>query len=242
MKPLTDIVIPIHNRPEHTKQTLESLFDNTNPLLYRLYIINDNSNEETVELLKKYTHEVGQRKGVAVWLGHTEENVGPAVSRNSVCKMITDKNQRSKYLYHSDNDVYFYPGWINFLTEIYEQFYKEGFRLIGAGCHPYLQTNTTYQSDFGFRLGTKDAVSGYSQLMDWKTWDKYGPFDEGSRGLEMKISGSEDWAFSQKIVKDGYLVGSIEPELVIHTGKTNTYDKPATGAETFKDIEGINIK
>jgi len=62
------------------------------------------------------------------------------------------------------------------------------------------------------------------------------------RGQEKKISGSEDFAFCQKIVKDGFKVGSIEPEVVIHTGKTNTYQEKATGHETFKEVEGVMIK
>jgi hypothetical protein len=90
-------------------------------------------------------------------------------------------------------------------------------------------------------VGIKDAVSGYSQLMTWKTWDKYGPFDEGQGQQEKKIMGSEDWAFCQRIIQDGFLVGSIEPEMVIHCGKTNTYGDPATGVETFKEVDGVKI-
>jgi hypothetical protein len=77
--------------------------------------------------------------------------------------------------------------------------------------------------------------------MTWETWDKYGPFSDNNRNEDIKIMGSEDWAFCQEIIKDGFKVGSIEPEVVIACGKTNTYGNPATGSETFKKFEGVKV-
>jgi len=62
------------------------------------------------------------------------------------------------------------------------------------------------------------------------------------RSAKKKIMGSEDWAFCQKIIEDGFQVGSIEPEVVIPCGRTNTYGEKATGHETFKEHYGVIIK
>ena len=234
-----DIIIPVHNRWDHTIQTLESLLANTDGKLFNLYIVNDKSDPEVGHNLAKF---VASANLDFVHLQSNSENIGPGASRNKITRMITEQGGRSKYLYHSDNDVYFQRGWLETLIVLYEEKGHE-IKVIGGGCHPYLQTSERFQSNvvWGYAIGKKDAVSGYSQFMSWDVWDKYGPFDESMRNAERKIMGSEDWAFCQKIVKDGFMVGSIEPELVIATGKTNTYGDLATGHETFKQSEGVQI-
>ena len=222
---LVDLVIPIHNRLELTKQTLQSLQDHTNPDLYNLYLVDDVSTDGTREYLDVH------KKLIPIFFN--EENIGPGASRNMVAKWITDKNLRSTFLYHSDSDVYFKEGWLEKLIETFLLAEPYGIKLLGAGCHPYLQNKEVVKLDNNFQVGIKDAVSGYSQLVRWETWDHYGNFDESMRGQEKKIAGSEDWAYCQKIVAEAYKVGSIEPELVVHCGKTNTYNEPATGVETF---------
>lgn len=236
MRKLVDIVIPVFNRWELTEQTIHSLFENTDLELFNLYVVNDNSDEKTTELLRRL-------KGVYPFtLIENEKNIGPAASRNQVCNEVIKRDTRSKYLYHSDNDVFFTDGWLQKLVDVFEHSEADDIKLIGGSCHPYLQTSSRIYCDVHeYTIGIKDAVSGYSQLMTWETWKKYGPFDENQGSQEKKIMGSEDWAFCQRIIKDGFLVGSIEPEVVIPTGKTNTYGDPATGSETFKEIEGVKV-
>lgn len=241
MKTRANIIIPVHNRWDHTQQTLESLINHTDPELYKLYVVNDASEKEVTLNLAEFH----KNAPVSFELIYNPENIGPGASRNMVTKMITEKEARSAYLYHSDNDVYFTKGWLEKLIKVYEDLQIQDSRVLvlGGSCHPYLQNNTQIQVSPGYGIvGLKDAVSGYSQLMTWETWDKYGPFDETMRGQAEKIMGSEDWAFCQKIIKDGYKVGAIEPEVVIPCGKTNTYGKQATGAETFKSVDGVMVK
>ncbi len=237
-----NIVIPCHNRWELTKQTLDSLFANTPIDLYDLWVIDDVSAEEDRQKMIEYhtTHKFN--------LILNPENIGPAASRNETCKLITEKGLRGDYLYHSDNDVYFstnaLTNWLQQLVDIYKDLQKQntGVKLLGASCHPYLQDNYQIQVTPGFGIvGVKDAVSGYSQLMTWDTWDKYGPFSDSNRDAEQKIMGSEDWAFCQDIIKDGFKVASVRPELVVPCGRTNTYGNPATGHETFKQVEGVKV-
>lgn len=237
-----NIIMPVHNRWSHTEQSLNSLFEHTDPSLFSVCVINDGSDEETTANLSDMWNLSDPAFDFS--LVHNNENIGPGASRNVICGVISKENRRAKYLYHSDNDVYFTEGWLEKLIEAYEIVEQNGIRLLGGGCHPYLQNNGSielYIAGEHAVVGIKDAVSGYSQLMTWETWDKYGPFDETMRGAEKKIAGSEDWAFCQKIREDGFEVGALYPEVVLHTGKTNTYGEPATGVETFKDVEGVAI-
>lgn len=242
-----DITIPVYNRLEHTKQTLQSLFKNTDPEMYNLYVVDDCSTDGTREWLERNSEHFD--------LFLNKENIGPAATRNFICDWITRYSDKSKYLYLSDNDVYFTEGWLEKLIQAYEEIemlrglsdYPEVL-LLGGGCHPYLKNNSRidvkgveYLGQIKFSVGLKDAVSGYSQLMTWDTWDKYGHLDTVGKDQEIKIMGSEDWAMCQRIIKDGYLVGSLEPEVVIATGKTNSYGALATGHETFKEFDGVKV-
>lgn len=241
-----DIVMPVHNRWKLTKQSLDSLLMNTPMELYTLYIINDGSDDQTSDELQKWFMESG---GDNINLVMNDVAIAPGPSRNKICKQITDNFTRSHYLYHSDNDVYFREKWLETLLEFYDRLLLVmNVALLGGGCHPYLQDNRTFPlfnidgTRSQYELGFKDAVSGYSQFMKWNVWDKYGPFAEDMKDADIKIMGSEDWAFCQRIIKDGAFVASIRPEVVIHCGKTNTYGNPATGHETFPNIPGIIIE
>lgn len=233
-----DIIIPVHNRWQHTEQTLNSLFANTDRKDFKLYVINDGSDEETTRFLNSYPR-------LFTLINHVFP-IGPGPSRNQVTREITEKHERSTYLYHSDNDVYFKDNWLHTMFAIMSycsdkrMVSMNKIKVLGGSCHPYLQTNEILPASIGY-IHTKDAVSGYSQMMIWETWDEFGPFDETMRNAKEKIMGSEDWAFCQKIIKAGYLVGSVVPEVVIPTGKTNTYGKAATGSETFKEYPGVKV-
>jgi glycosyltransferase involved in cell wall biosynthesis len=236
-----NIIMPIHNRWEHTKQSLISLLANTDPKLCLITVVDDLSTDGTTQELDNFVKSYNRGKHIFE-VYHNKTNIGPGASRNFIANAIEYRGNKRKYIYHSDSDVYFKPGWLEKLISAYEDFAPRGLRLLGAGCHPYLQNNDTWGND-DHTIGIKDAVSGYSQFMTWDTWKKYGPFDETMRNAEIKIMGSEDWAFCQKIIKDGFKVGSLQPEFVIHTGKTNTYGNLATGHEiAFPNQEGIMIK
>lgn len=236
-----NIIIPVHNRWSHTEQTLKSLFENTNPALCKISVIDDLSSEVDRYALMKMHKE---NKGPHQWeLYLNETNIGPAASRNKMAASLVYRGEKKKYIYHSDNDVFFVPGWLEKLIEVYNLLDAFDVKLLGGGCHKYLQNNEQIlihqTQDI---VGIKDAVSGYSQFMSWTIWEKFGPFDEGSKGLEEKIAGSEDWAFCQKLIQAGLKVGSLENEVVYHTGRTNTYGKPATGSETIVNKEGVMVK
>lgn len=221
---MVNIIIPIGpNRPELADQTIRSLYENTDE--FGLYVYADGADSETSELLESLKEEYGFDLSV------NTQSKGPGWCRNTLCKFLKSYTPaKAPFLYHSDSDVYFLPGWLDDLIRAYETFPEV--KLFGAGCHPYLLTNQILEKD-GVVVHTKDAIPGFTAFMDWETWDKYGPYDE-----HVGISGSEDWKFCQDIVKDGGLVASIFPEKVIHCGKTNSNGKLAIGGELMGPIEG----
>lgn len=227
-----NIIIPIKNRPELAEQTIRSLYENTPRDDFELYVYGDGPDRATYELL------FSLRDKYEFDLSVNTKSQGPGWCRNKICEFLKGcASSKARFLYHSDSDVYFLPGWLDALIEAYETF-SEKIKLFGAGCHPYLHTNQVWQKlvypdQEPVIVHTKDAIPGFTAFMDWETWDKYGPYDE-----HKGISGSEDWKFCQDIVKDGFYVASIWPEKVIHCGKTNSDGKPAIGAELMGEIPG----
>ena len=67
-------------------------------------------------------------------------------------------------------------------------------------------------------------------MMRWEMWDKYGPLDAHAVGPGQ----SEDWKFCQDIIKDGGLVGSLQPHLVFNCGITNSLGDDSPGADQMQ--------
>ncbi len=148
---------------------------------------------------------------------------------------------RGEWLLFIDDDVAFLPGWLEYMIEALE-FHKE-LGLVGGNRHPYHGINAIWEIDMLAgrarnpmrRVEITDAVAGYSMLMRWETFDKYGPFDSWAKG----ISQSEDYSFARRIVDDGGKVGYVSPSVLEHCGVTNSSGQPATGAEKIERKEGI---
>jgi hypothetical protein len=98
---------------------------------------------------------------------------------------------RGDWLYFSDNDVWFSPGWMDKLTNAAELTEQDGFRLWGGQIHPFHQPLVGPQGS-PLSWGEVDAANGNnvrrnatltehaildgpSWLMRWNTWDTYGP-------------------------------------------------------------------
>ena len=140
---------------------------------------------------------------------------------------------KSKWLYLSDNDAYFTPGWYERMTTLLPLAEKEGFKLLGGQNHPY---HLPIAEAVGAQVLEYNAVAGTSWLMTWKTWDEFGPLVEtGGPG----IGKSEDGDFCAKIRAAGYRVGAVWPYVVHDCGLVNTDGKPCPGAEHIKRYPGV---
>ncbi len=161
-------------------------------------------------------------QAIQVW---NEPIVGKARNRGAASfekdgfKIVRDQD----YLYFTDDDVFFLPGWPERMIEALE---ATGCSVLGGCQHPYHGTNRQHRAG-NVVVNEVDAVAGYSMLMRWETFDKYGPFDETQPG----VAKGEDNAFCERVKAGGGWVGYIDPPAVLHVGLTNSEGKPATGHE-----------
>lgn len=222
-----NIVLVVKDRPNLTRQCLGSLVKNTD-VEWNLMIVDDGSKPPTGELLKLFASV--QRKRVALLINPTSRGILGQVKNLGV--YWSEKFWgRGDYLYLSDNDAYFLPGWSSRMIPILGW----GFDLLGGQNHPYHQPIETAQ------VGVREyeALAGTSWLMRWETWDKYGPLDANAIG----ICKGEDHEFCQRIRKDGGKVGAVYPHVVLDCSLTDTFGKPAVGAETKTErVEGVEYE
>jgi glycosyltransferase involved in cell wall biosynthesis len=211
-----NICMLVKDRPRLTEQALASLIENT-AMDHTLTIVDDGSGVETKELLRKFIWKCPMA-GIVGKLSS-----GPGVARNAgiiACEKAFDKDG---YLYLCDNDCYFLPGWDTALLAAWPIAKQMGFKALGGYAHAYQQPISTQNG-----INELAALGLLSWLMDWETWDKYGPFDPSP-----DINGSEDWLYSQKIRRDGFKVGALAEPVIINCGATSSNGKPCPGASTL---------
>ncbi len=229
---MINVVMLIKDRPVLTAQALYSLFHNTNGD-FNLTVVDDESGEKSLVTSK-------ETERTTVLKIHNSKGI-TGQARNLGVYWAEKYWGRGDWLYLSDNDVYFTEGWDKKMTWAFNSpKVQPMLRLLGGSTHPYHGANKSVEiggsiTGDSVRIDTHDAVSGYSHLMEWHTWDSYGPLDAHAKGIRQ----SEDWAFCQKIIHDGGVVGSIDPPVVYDCGLTDTFGNPATGADKILRYEGI---
>ena len=224
---MTSIIVLVHNRERLTRQTLESLVANTTAP-YSAIVVIDNSTPETISIVEEIAENRTNMKYVV--LRNTAEESGcVGALRNLGAKTSEWTFGRGEWLYFSDNDLYFRPGWLEYMTGML--YHSEDVKVLGGYRHPFHGVNGHRGFSSWGRIELTDAVAGYSMLMKWDTFDKYGPFDANAKG----VCQSEDYAFCRKIAADGGLVGYSETPQILNCGLTNSEENPAIGHEHFKD-------
>jgi glycosyltransferase involved in cell wall biosynthesis len=227
---MLNAVMIVKDRYRLTKQALDSFIANSK-LEWNVTIVDDCSTYHTERLLlykqqqpnitvirlQKPCGVIGCLKNLGVWWSETTFG-------------------RSDFLYIADNDGYFTPEWDSKLFFAFAAGEVHNLKLLGSYRHPYHLPNETIQTGGSIlEVVSTDAVQGLGHLMRWETWDKYGPYAADAPGTNQ----SEDYAFCRRIVDDGFLVGSIQPDVVLNCGLTDTYGKPCVGAEAMPKIEGV---
>lgn len=218
-----------------TRQCIESFYAATSPELSDLTVVDDNCGSEMETVLRFYQAKFGftlVRLTPSLGAGFVT-NLGAFVAGGS-------SPVRGEFLYHSASDFYFYPGWLEALLAAWPTAERMGIGLLGAWSHPYHLPDGEMQP-----LGDqpqvirRQMVAAGSWFMHWKTWEKHGPLNTLHRGLYV---GSEDTEFNFKLIAAGIGRGTIWPEKVVHTGRTNSAGAPTPGAEYMPDIEGVLIE
>ncbi len=239
---MTNITLLAHNRPRLTEQALKSLFDHTDRKTFTLTLLDDCSTDfRTTRLLERYASDY---KNVAlISLKNSRGITGQA--RNLVVYWSEQYFGAGDWLYLSDNDVWFSPGWLEKLTNAAAFSEDSGFVLWGGQVHPYHQPSgepfqyhdiEPGQFKRGDDLRLREPVTlltqhamldGPSWLMRWDTWRKYGPLEAHSKG----VCQGEDVTFCQAITADGCRIGVISPHVVAHTGIRQSNGNLAPGAD-----------
>jgi glycosyltransferase involved in cell wall biosynthesis len=231
MKPVCIILIT-KDRPLLLEQAVRSLYYNTPRELYDLILVDDGS--QIIDF-KKGRHDHGSVNPyqIADHLIITDFK-SPSICRN--LGMEIAKRKGYKYVYHSDNDMYFLPGWLEKCIDLKEnQGYKD-LTIVGPYCHPYLQENKDMaekQDDFY----CVDANSGNSWFMETKDYLDYGLIEHEG------IMNSEDWEMCQRIRKDKKFCVALREKLVIHCGITNSRGEASVGADLLlNEISEAKVK
>jgi glycosyltransferase involved in cell wall biosynthesis len=223
---MVSITMLVHNRPALTKQAIDSLLQNTTDFTLNnaptITVLDDASDKETADLVESYD---------AIGCLRLAESKGTGYARNSVIKASEILFGRGKYLYLSDNDIVALPNWLSTLIAAYEAVKPLGVKALGGYCHPYNRPTKkppVFLGNKTIEVGLLHALGLQSMLMEWGTWDKYGPFDQTPVG---RVRMSEDFAFCQKIRKDGGEVGVVLPHVVLNTSVTDSFGELVPGHE-----------
>jgi|SRR5208337_1097397 len=221
---MVNFTMLVHNRLTLTSQSLESLkasgLRGLNILLY-----DDASENETSEYLMEWA----ERDNACV--RGVLESSGTGRARNAAIEHSQTCFGRGDYLYLSDNDVFFYPDWLENLILSYEVAWHAEFRVLGAYNHPFHQPVASLPVGAGFEVKQVGALALQSMLMTWEVWDQYGPFCATPAG---KVCQSEDVDFARKLTADGFKLGVVSPALVVNTGITNSFGEKIPGWELVK--------
>lgn len=230
------IVLITRDRPELTKQTIETMVSNAACWdNHALFVVFDQDLDDFIatnwpeELLSAGSPIY---KGRCCAMGMTGVQLGVGGAKNHGARMIdelyegaVDPGFHDDIIMFTDNDMYYLKDWdtrlVAALTDPPNHYIQ-----MGGWKHPYHQAEIL--DGMGYNNETRstvDAVTGNCFVMRWSDWVKYGPFDSNALGPGQ----SEDYALSQKIKADGGLVATLDPPVAIHCGLANCLGAPATG-------------
>jgi GT2 family glycosyltransferase len=240
-----NIVMLVKDRPKLTNQALRSLYSNTDPSLYDLTIIDDGS--QGPYLPARDFALLGRPENTTMLTITNSKNI-TGQARNLGVYFAEKYWGRGDFLLLLDNDLFMTQGWLETLIAAFNLVeVTRQCKLLGGWNHPFLQPapGTPIMAEWaagripGFQYKEHDAVAGACQLMRWKTWDAFGPLDSHSPG----VGQSEDFKFSQDIIKAGGKVGSLYPRCVYNTGLTNSFGQPSPGSDVMlKELQEAKRK
>lgn len=117
-KPLVSVIIPVYNQFKYTKACLWSILKNTEGIDYEIIIADDNSTDETKNIVENI-------KGLVI--NRNKCNKGFLLNVN-----IASKTAKGKYIVLLNNDIVVRPNWLKYLLEAIEQNNDIGY--VGAKC------------------------------------------------------------------------------------------------------------
>lgn len=209
---MISIILLVHNRPELTAQTFDSLHASLKHHLddVEVICINNNSNRQTQAILSQY--DFHQRLDLPA-------NTGIGAGKN-----LGVQKSHGDWLYISDNDIYFFDGWLSSLIKTAAVFPEA--KVLGAFRHPHHGVQEVLTRG-NLHFERSDQQVGSSWFLSRDTWNEFGPLKEGVP------YGVDDTEFCNRVNDVGYWVGSIKPHKVYHCGATNSDGKWSPGGESY---------
>lgn len=230
---MTSIVMLVHDRLNLTRQALRTLYDNTPREEFTLTLVDDASRDFRVRRLL----EASAQSANAQLLRLEKSSHVLARAKNIGVAWSEQVWGRGDWLYLSDNDVAFTPGWLGKLQATALASEPQGFRLWGGQVHPYhlpllSASNVSMSAGLNGTLVNNpgwtehQVLDGPSWLMRWGTWDQVGPL--GRESAPGTCQG-EDGQWCDRLRELGGRIGVVHPAVVAHTGLTNTAGEDAPG-------------
>lgn len=247
---MTNIVMLCHNRLRLLEQALRTLAQNTPAEEVTVTLVDDCSSDFRVRrLLEVYA---ARQRWTCIRIEKSEHVLARA--KNTGVYWSEQTFGRGDWLYLSDSDVAFLPGWLGMLIQTAEASEPRGYKLWGGQIHPYHlpvhepkyepDGSQVFHVDFGkpgdgnARWTEHQVLDGPSWLMRWSTWDLVGPLDPYCAPGTCQ---GEDGGWCDRLRASGGRIGVVHPHVIAHTGLTNTSgaDAPGRAEREAQMIPGI---
>ncbi len=213
-----DIIMVTWNEPVMTARALESIHRNAaHP--YRLIVVDNASNPETVALLEEAAQ--SKRYGEMVLI-RNPENLGWIKAINKGLEQSS-----AKYLCLLNNDIVTTPNWLAYMVEAMERYPVAG--LANPQERKLYHTANRDWDSYARRLAEKhrreiieiDYASGFCMMIRRELVEKIGKFDE-----IFGMGYYEDEDYSRRALVAGYRCIRVMDALVLHHVSASFGKKP----------------
>lgn len=237
-----DIIMPTFNRVRQTKRCISNLYKILKNIKFRLIIVDNNSNQDTVNYLKEL-----EGKKVNIKVIYSKENLGGSGSRNLGLKEV-----RTDLVAFLDNDIFVMPGYFEHLIFTIEQNSEiiavqskviTPNRLVQIN-RPYyeIKDNWIIFNDYDLEKEFDDSTTFESRDCNW--------IPSGATLWKSKIFKDEifdtnlgtfyeDNEFSFRLNKKGYLFRNNHKALCIHYSSNFAPDTTQNYSKERFDIKSI---
>ncbi len=201
-----DIIIPIWNQKDTTRDCLEAILRSTSGIPFRLILIDNGSEPDTRDYLRSFkdSHQV------IVRLIENETNLGFIKAVNQGLK-----EAEAEYICVMNNDTIPGTGWLDKLIDFAEEHPETG--LLNPLCNGHGDSGMTvdqYALAVSNRTGDymeMNQCQGYCMLIKKEVLDKIGYLDE-----RFGLGGFDDTDYSMRAHLAGYTSVSVHSSYVYH--------------------------
>lgn len=208
MKNVT-IVLTTYNRANFLKKCLSSLLSNTDHSKFELIIWNNNSNDETKEIIESYERKDSRIRGIHSPVNYMLNGYGLALKRI----------QPKDYIVDLDDDVIEFPkGWLGQMLYAFERVPYLGFLAAnvvqdGKTNGSKLDSKNYIEKDYGNGVVIEfGPTGGWCTMTPRHLYEKVGGF----LARKEKVFELEDADYRKKIAHEGYLFGILKGTKVYH--------------------------